>query len=312
MALPLFTGLDCGGTGCRLGIAAEGGSTLWVGAGGPSNIATTDFSELEAAVHSALASACARGAITLEEYRGRNAGVYAGCAGWSAVEKRAQFKSLLHRITGCHNIWIVPDYELAHVAATAGNPGIVLSAGTGCVASATEIGGTIVRQDGLGWLLGDRGSAFHIGMLALRYASAQLQASEEPDLFTRAVMECTGADSLSALLSVVYSDFKPSAIAALAPCVTAQAETGQPAARQIVMDAVMAQRDTVTCLHQRVYGQARVPVWLTGGLMKPGSLVRESLESCLMALGFEVRDVERTAVEAAVGMAKRLVEEKRL
>ena len=72
------------------------------------------------------------------------------------------------------------DIEAAFAAGSAAPDGTVLIAGTGAVAAAVRDFGVRRRQDGHGYLLGDRGSAFWIGSRAARAALAALDGTGEP------------------------------------------------------------------------------------------------------------------------------------
>lgn len=63
---------------------------------------------------------------------------------------------------------VLPDFEIAHMAAFGRGPGVVLAAGTGSVAFARGLDGKTKRAGGLGPLLGDEGSGFWLGREALR------------------------------------------------------------------------------------------------------------------------------------------------
>ena len=63
---------------------------------------------------------------------------------------------------------VLPDYEIAHLAAFGGGPGVVLVASTGSAAFARGPGGRTRRAGGYGPLLGDEGSGFWLGREAAR------------------------------------------------------------------------------------------------------------------------------------------------
>ncbi len=63
---------------------------------------------------------------------------------------------------------VVPDFEIAHLAAFGRGPGVLLAAGTGSVAFARGTNGKSKRAGGLGPLLADEGSGFWLGREALR------------------------------------------------------------------------------------------------------------------------------------------------
>jgi len=65
-------------------------------------------------------------------------------------------------------VTVVPDFEIAHLAAFGRGPGVLLVASTGSVAFARGANGRSKRAGGLGPLLGDEGSGFWLGRKAVR------------------------------------------------------------------------------------------------------------------------------------------------
>lgn len=63
---------------------------------------------------------------------------------------------------------VVPDFVIAHSAAFAAGPGVLLVASTGSIAFARGADGRSRRAGGLGPLLGDEGSGFWLGKTASR------------------------------------------------------------------------------------------------------------------------------------------------
>lgn len=63
---------------------------------------------------------------------------------------------------------VLPDYEIAHLAAFGRGPGVVLVGSTGSAAFARGPGGRARRSGGYGPLLGDEGSGFWLGREAAR------------------------------------------------------------------------------------------------------------------------------------------------
>ena len=66
------------------------------------------------------------------------------------------------------SVRVLPDYEIAHLAAFGGGPGVVLVASTGSAAFARGLRGRMKRSGGYGPLLGDEGSGFWLGREAAR------------------------------------------------------------------------------------------------------------------------------------------------
>ena len=88
-----------------------------------------------------------------------------GAAGLGTPTGRARARRLLRPWAA--RVDILSDVELAHAAAFAGEPGILVVAGTGSIALARDRRGRGRRAGGWGQLLGDEGSGFWIGRSAL-------------------------------------------------------------------------------------------------------------------------------------------------
>jgi len=79
---------------------------------------------------------------------------------------RAQLAKALRGLA--RGVRVLPDYEIAHLAAFGRGPGLVLVASTGSAAFARGGGGKRARAGGYGPLLGDEGSGFWLGREAAR------------------------------------------------------------------------------------------------------------------------------------------------
>jgi glucosamine kinase len=76
------------------------------------------------------------------------------------------------------------DLDIAYAAGATGPDGILLLAGTGAVGAAFRGYAMAGRCDGLGWLLGDEGSAVWLGLTAVRAAVAALDGRAAPTALT--------------------------------------------------------------------------------------------------------------------------------
>lgn len=93
---------------------------------------------------------------------------------------------------------VVKDVYLAHAGALNG-PGTVLCVGTGTHALAVGDGGEHTTLDGWGPTLGDRGSAYAIGLAGLRAASAALDGVGRDTALTEQFGEAVGGTDLASL-----------------------------------------------------------------------------------------------------------------
>ncbi|WGW12326.1 BadF/BadG/BcrA/BcrD ATPase family protein [Saxibacter everestensis] len=144
---------------------------------------------------------------------------------------------------------IRPDSVAAFASGAWEADGYVLSVGTGSVAARVKSGELARCVDGMGWLLGDAGSGFWIGAMALRAAVAALEGRSDPTSLTSLVLqdlEVTGkplisrpgrAPVLDELIDTVYR-MRPVEVARLAPHALQAAADGDRVARGIIDSAV--------------------------------------------------------------------------
>ena len=265
----LVLGVDIGGTSTRALVTTLAGERVGFGCAGAGNPVTVAEAEATASLRAALSLALSD--VDPTEIRA----VVAGAAGASHSEPIE--RAVRNAGIGCE-VRVVGDAVIAFAAGTDEPAGTVLIAGTGAVAARVE-GGTLVRTaDGLGWLLGDLGSAFWIGREAAVATADGRYDGEPQNALTRAVEAAlapgaaTGVSTVDgdAVVAAVYRR-APRELAALAPLVTAAAEAGDPRARRILDEAAAHLYATVS----RVLGEG--PLVLAGGVLGHCTPVRDAL-----------------------------------
>ena len=263
----IFLGLDGGGTKTAALVVDESGIALGSGTGGPGNIANNEDGalrrSLRAAVSGALKSADLPESVKF-------AGVCAGVAGYSAPQRLAAFRNLLQGEVAGDAYRVDPDYVIAFWGATHGAPGIVVIAGTGAVAYGRNADGLERKEDGLGFLLGDRGSGFNLGLRVLRYTLEKMQSGTLDELSTAVLMH-TKAQSENEIIQWLYGEFSPPRVASLSPIVGQLAESGDEAARWHVVEMARRLRHSVRQVRHALWLPRDVPVYPLGGLWQLGS-----------------------------------------
>jgi N-acetylglucosamine kinase-like BadF-type ATPase len=269
-----YLGIDGGGTKTAALILDGDGQERGRGAGGPANIATHDAATVACSLREAVGAAREDAGLSAET---EFAAACAGVAGYSVEEKRAVFADLLRAEACAAAYLLVPDYEIAYWGATHGAPGIVVIAGTGAVSYGRNAQGETWREDGLGYLLGDRGSGFNLGVRALRYMLAERKEGRS-DALTEAVMAHTGARTQSQTLQWLYGQFSPARVATLAPVVGALAESGDEAARALVTEMAARLRNAVRQIRHKLWLPRDTPIYPLGGLWQIGAFFRSEFE----------------------------------
>lgn len=163
--------IDAGGTTTRAALIRDDGVCESVGQAGPGNPIAVGA---EAAARSVVASAT-KALITAAIPASKVDGILIAMAGgagqfdWRPLRRLLQSAQL-----DCEPV-LVTDSLATFFSGTWQDHGYALIAGTGAVAVRIEGGDITAMADGLGWLLGDEGSAFWIGRRVIRAGLAGLE-----------------------------------------------------------------------------------------------------------------------------------------
>jgi glucosamine kinase len=182
-------------------------------------------------------------------------------------------------------VWLGADMVTAHAGALAGEPGVVVAAGTGAVALGVDAGGAAHRADGLGYLLGDDGSGFAIGRAGVRAALRARESRGPATALEHAAAAFFGG--LDDLPHRVYSSAAPvRELAAFAPAVAIAARGGDELARAIWSDAADRLVATTAAVLARAFPGAAlgsVAVSRSGRLFDVEDLLLEPFKARLAA-----------------------------
>ncbi|HLJ56159.1 MAG TPA: BadF/BadG/BcrA/BcrD ATPase family protein [Chthonomonadaceae bacterium] len=266
----ILLGIDGGGTKTAALLADESGAELGAGSGGPGNIANNDDAALRRSLRGAIGAALQ--AAGLPEST-RFAAACAAVAGYSAPQRLEAFQALMPEVAEADAYRVEPDYTAAYWGATHGEPGVVVIAGTGAVAYGRNAEGQERKEDGLGFLLGDRGSGFNLGVRVLRYTLERMQAGALDELSTSVLLH-TKAQSESEIIQWLYGEFSPPRVASLSPVVGRLAEAGDEAARWQVAEMARRLRHSVRQVRHALWLPRDVPVYPMGGLWQLGEFFR--------------------------------------
>jgi glucosamine kinase len=174
------------------------------------------------------------------------------------------------------------DAELARLAAFAGGPGVLLIAGTGSIAISRDKAGRDRRVGGLGWRMGDQGSAHWLGAKALEAVGAMNDQMGPHTQLAKALAVAVGAQGIAGLVRWSVSA-TPAQVAALGPSVLAAASKGDAVAKALRASAVEALAGMAMAA-----GAADMPVAFSGGLLTAQRPLRTAVAAALKARGVQV------------------------
>lgn len=172
---------------------------------------------------------------------------------------------------------LLNDVDAAHLGAFAGQPGILILAGTGSMAWARDATGASHRTGGWGDVIGDEGSGYWIGTRVLGAVSKAIDGRAAPTGLVDAVFARLGLrsdDRMNQLLGWASGlDAPRMQIAKLAPLALECAEAGDPAANTIVNAAADELSLHIGTL-ERQLAASKLPWSFAGGLFASPALRR--------------------------------------
>jgi glucosamine kinase len=229
-----FLGIDGGGSATRAVIIDQARQVLGRGVAGPSSHYAVGPALAAHNCASAGANAIADARRLNPQFRTEEIATYGfGLAGVKREADENLMRGFLSEI--CSKPFVLEtDVVAAHAGAFAGNPGIVVSAGTGAVVFGADEYGEKFYADGWGPILGDEGGGYWIGVEALRVTCRTLDGRSHQTRLVAPVLETMGVQDGDELTRYVYSpDCTRDKIAALARVVLDFADEGVPEAVDI-------------------------------------------------------------------------------
>jgi N-acetylglucosamine kinase-like BadF-type ATPase len=268
----IAVGIDAGGT-ATVAAVSRAGALVGKARGAAANASSRGLPAAAAAIIATMEAAL--GDLVPDS-------VHLGAAGAGRPEvERGLAAALAERFPGAR-LAVSDDAVIALRAAIPSGPGAVLIAGTGSIAYA-ESGEQRALIGGHGYLLGDEGSAFAIGLAALRRHARVLDGRAPRDETTDLVGRAFEAQTRAQLHAALYGGApEPSVIAALAPSIVAFAGKGNRVATKIVQEAAKDLGDLLVAAVRAVgLADASPPLALSGGLLRENSLLTFLLETRL-------------------------------
>lgn len=189
-----------------------------------------------------------------------------GVAGASADHSADWLCEVVGPITPNAKIRPSADQEIALVGAHGKREGILILAGTGSVAYGVNPAGQAAVVGGWGYLLGDEGSGYWLGMSALRAISQASERRAAKTTLTESVLHELNLEKPRDLIRWLYAQPRNAEIAQLAPLIIQQADAGDAVANCLVGEAIQHLAGHVTALRD-ILNFPDAPIAFAGGLL---------------------------------------------
>jgi N-acetylglucosamine kinase-like BadF-type ATPase len=204
-----------------------------------------------------------------------------GIAGIEKGHLKSEFKTLVEQQFQLPAL-ILNDAELALYAVLEGENGILAIAGTGSVLIGKK-DSTIKMVGGWGHLLGDEGSAYHIGIQALKQLASEIEQGNIQTKLAKALATQYQLPDASAIKEFVYSSTKKE-IADIALFVYRRAQDDTDAKKLLEQAGEELAQQAIRLVKQLELETSAIPIIVKGSLLEKNEFVRhhfaEKLKQC--------------------------------
>lgn len=268
-------GIDGGGSTVRVMIITPDLSVRAEYIGPAVNPSAIGRDEAARRIQDAMRESIRQGGLAPEQIAGVGVGVagasnrYAWAVDW--------LRTTVHAVTPNANIVPSSDFEIALVGAHGQRLGILLLAGTGSLAYGVNEAGDSALVGGWGYLLGDEGSGYWLGMRALQVAARMADGRGPDTVLYAAVMDTLKLDDPLELIPWLYQQpARVQDVARLAPLVLDRAAQGDKVARSLVDTAAMELTLAVRTIRHRLDLHGHQPMF-AGSLLSTANPLSEQV-----------------------------------
>jgi glucosamine kinase len=289
-------GIDGGASKTIALIADTNGLILGSGRAGPSNYHNIGRGPASAAIKSAIKEAKKKAGIREKP----EIAVVALAAIDSERDLRVASRFVRDAKIAQTSI-VVHDSVAALYAATKGRMGIVVNSGTGSFAAGINNKGRYARAGGWGYIIGDEGSAYAIGLNAIKMAFRSFDGREKNTSLADMIMRRFRIRRLDDLVSKIYdNELTVEQIASVAPLVI-RTEHIDNISKAILIDAGNQLGDQVCAVASRLkMTRQKFQVGAVGGNFRSGKCMMQALRSKIKYCCPRAR-VTHLLVEPALG-----------
>lgn len=236
---PLYLGVDGGGSRTRAWLADEKGTVLGQGDGGSANI---NYTARTSAID-AIRAACTQAFKSAHVLESKVSGAWLGLAGMGRTCDRDWIKEQFSGLA--IKVGVSDDLHIAHCGGLAGDPGIVLVAGTGSACYGRNYTGETWRCGGWGSLADDAGSASWLSQRAFQLAARQADGRATGDAIKQVVFDFLKIRHSEDFSQAVES-LSRSSRAQICPQLSSLYFEGDPLVKKLYKEAALALTEMIT------------------------------------------------------------------
>lgn len=173
--------------------------------------------------------------------------------------------------------WVDADFVSNLAGASAGGPGIVVIAGGGSIGYGVDETGREAIAGGLGYLMGDDGSGWFLGLNAIQAAARAFDLRGPETALLPFVLEHYGLDRIRDIIRIIYAEgFSRDRVSTIARDVVRIAAEGDAVAAEIVHTGAERLGDIALGVARQLYTPGDpIVVYPTGGVFTSRDLIRQ-------------------------------------
>ena len=279
----LVLAVDGGQTSSKSVIATLDGEILGWGIGSPCDHlhGSNGYERNRDAIHSAAHSALQAAGRTTDDIALVGLGLTSAARESTAL---AMIGDMVHELCSPETVWIDADFVSNLAGASGGEPGVVVIAGGGSIGYGVDDQGREAIAGGLGYLMGDEGSGWYIGLRAIQEAAKAFDLRGPDTALLPMVLDHYGITAIRQIIRVLYdTSFSREQVSTLTPKVIEVAAAGDAVATGIVTAAGVKLGETALGTIRQLHPPANaVKVFPTGGVFSAGPMVMDTFTSTIL------------------------------
>ena len=234
MKLPLYLGIDGGGTSARICVADETGAFCGETAvRGGTNLTALSLETVRKNLETLAAKGLSAAGISADCVES----VCLGSAGTKTPGCREELEKILRGMFPCAEIRVLNDSVPVLYGAFGGQAGAVVISGTGSICLAKNKEGKVFQTGGYGHIAGDEGSGYDIGLSVFKAVLRAYDGRAPKTVLTRLVEKEVG-EILGGIFKTVYrGDGGKAEIASFSVLCDEACADGDIVAQKIFIDA---------------------------------------------------------------------------
>ena len=295
-------GIDGGGTKTLVKIANLEGKLIFCAEGGPANINSTERHTIQ----STIADLIIEGLKAIGGDPPDCRMLCMGTAGAGRPAEKVIFENIFRNL-GFSDILITDDAHTALYGGIDSDEGVILISGTGSICYGRNKRGETRRAGGWGYIIGDEGSGYDIGLQAIKHTARSIDKRDGESLLSSMILKRLGISGMDELIGLIYrSGNGRSIIAELAPVVDEAYINGDIYAKGILDNSVS---ELFKCVKAVIDGMefSRKQIYLafSGSVLKKCRYISGRLKDVICSTYPEITviDAKNDAAWGAVLMA---------